>query len=119
MSSKKRKWKFRIRHILEAVTKIQQYVQGMDFIEFCGDSKTVDAVVRNLFILGEATRHIPPEIEEAYPEVPWVEMRAMRNIVAHEYDRVDMGLVWDTIRTDLPPLVASLEAVVEIEGPDE
>ena len=80
--------------------------------EFCTDSKTIDAVVRNLIVIGEASRHIPESIEQRHPEVPWSTMRGIRNVVVHEYFGVDAGIVWETARHDLPPLLPLLENVL-------
>jgi uncharacterized protein with HEPN domain len=113
VSSKKRKWKFRLRHIGEAIQRIEQYTAGISFEQFVSDPKTFDAVVRNLIIIGEAARQIPPEIETAFPDLPWFEMRALRNFLTHEYDRVEVNIIWDTIRNDLPPLVPLLEKVLQ------
>ncbi|MBI4334124.1 MAG: DUF86 domain-containing protein [Chloroflexi bacterium] len=112
MSSKQRKWKFRLRHIVEAISRIEQYTSGMSLDQFAADTRTFDAVVRNLIIIGEAARYIPPETEAAFAYAPWAEMRALRNILAHEYDRVEVETVWDTIRNDLPPLAPLLEQVL-------
>ena len=115
MSSRRRQWKFRLRHIIDAVNKIDQYTEGMTFEQFRSDSKTVDAVVRNLEVIGEASRHIPAWVEEVHPEVPWADMRAMRNVLTHEYERVDLSVVWDTLQSNLPPLVPLLQAILEAE----
>jgi uncharacterized protein with HEPN domain len=112
VSSSKRKWKFRLRHIIEAIGKIEQYTAEISFEKFAADSKTFDAVIRNLTIIGEAARQVPSEIETAFPQVPWAEMRAVRNILTHEYDRVDARIIWDTICNDLPPLVPMLDQVL-------
>jgi uncharacterized protein with HEPN domain len=113
VSSSKRKWKFRLRHIIDAINSVKQYTAGISFEQFVADPKTFDAVVRNLIIVGEAARQIPPEIEAAYPDLPWAEMRALRNFLTHEYDRVEVNIIWDTIRNDLPPLVPALERVLQ------
>ncbi len=117
MSSKKRKWKFRLRHIVEAIQRINQYTAGISFDQFVSDSKTFDAVVRNLIIIGEAARQISPEVEITFPDIPWAEMRALRNFLTHEYDRVEATVIWDTIRNDLPPLVPALENLLR-NAPD-
>ena len=115
MSSSGRMWAFRLRHMIEAVQHIVQYTQGMTFEQFCHDLMIVKAVAYNFVIIGEAARHIPPEVVAAYPKVPWATMRAMRNVVIHEYDHIDLVSVWDTIAQDLPPLVPRLKAVLEAE----
>ena len=71
MPSKRRKWKFRIDHILEASRHIQEFTREMDYEQFRSDIKTIDAVVRNFIIIGEATRHVPDKIEADYPDVAW------------------------------------------------
>ena len=83
----------------------------MDFTAFQNDRKTVDAVVRNLTIIGEAAARVPEKAVRAYPDVPWAEMRAMRNLVVHEYFGVSDRILWDTVRTNLPSLVAPLKAI--------
>jgi uncharacterized protein with HEPN domain len=80
-------WKFRIQNILDAVGAVQKYTQGMEFKTFTEDRRTVDAVVRNLIIIGEAAVCVPEDICLKHPEVPWYDMRGMRNFVVHEYFR--------------------------------
>ena len=118
MSSRPRRWRFRLRHIIDAVEKVQHYVDGMSLEEFLTDPKTCDAVLRNLEIVGEAARLIPAEITVLYSQVPWTDMRAIRNVVAHEYDRVNLPTIWETIHNDLPPLVPLLQQVLESEEED-
>ncbi len=115
MSSRPRRWRFRLRHIIEAVERTQSYLQGMSLEEFLSDSKTADAVLRNLAIIAEASRLVTEEVTARHSQVPWAEMRALRNIVAHEYDRVNLRSIWDTIQQDLPPLVPVLREVLERE----
>ena len=74
-----RNWLFRINDILDAVSAVETYVAGMTYEDFVADRKTVDAVVRNLIIIGEAAVHIPDEICQAHVEIPWQDMKAMRN----------------------------------------
>ena len=118
MSSRPRRWRFRLRHIIEAVERIQIYVEGMSLEEFLTDSKSSDAVLRNLEVIGEAAHLVPEEVTARYTNVPWADMRAIRNIVAHEYDRVNLPTIWETIQNDLPPLVPLLQQVLEQEGED-
>lgn len=84
----------------------------MTYEGFANDRKTVDAVVRNLTIIGEASAHIPEDLADAYPEIQWKEMRAMRNIVVQQYFGVSKRMLWDTIGTDLPPLADSLRRLL-------
>jgi uncharacterized protein with HEPN domain len=105
---RRRQWKFYVDDILEAIARIERYTQGMDLEGFRGSDITVDAVIRNFTIIGEAARQIPPEIEKANADIPWDKMRALRNIVVHQYFGVDAGIIWETLRHDLPPLTSRL-----------
>ena len=107
-----RDWRFRVRDILAAVRAIARYTDGMTFDQFVNDARTMDAVVRNLMTMGESIRWIPEPILEAHPAVPWRTLRGMRNVVVHEYFGVDAAILWETVRGDLPPLEADLEAVL-------
>jgi uncharacterized protein with HEPN domain len=115
MSSRPRKWKFRIRHILEAVAQAQAYVHGMAFDDFQRDPKTVDAVTTRLIVIGEATRNVPEAVQASHPEVPWHKMQGLRNVIVHEYDRIDLRILWNVVHLDLPPLVPLLQAILERE----
>lgn len=110
-----RNWKMRITDILECISRIQRYTQGMGFDEFETDDKTIDSVLRNLEIIGEASRHVPQEIKSQYTDLPWAEMNTMRNIVIHEYHGVNLNIIWQTITNDLPPLVPRLKEILEAE----
>jgi uncharacterized protein with HEPN domain len=98
--------------MLESIQVIQDYTSGMDYDTFIADRRTVDAVIRNLNIIGEAATHVPDEITEQYPEIPWAEMRGMRNIVVHVYFGVNLRIVWDTLQVNLPPLVTLLKRLL-------
>jgi uncharacterized protein with HEPN domain len=108
-----RDWTFRLTDVLDAISAVQKYTITMRFDDFVADRKTVDAVIRNLIIIGEAACHIPDEICQANPDIPWQDMRAMRNFVVHEYFGVSDNVLWDTIQVDLPPLVPFLRALME------
>ena len=107
-----RRWDFRIRDILNAIEKIQGYTEGFDYSRFQADPKTVDAVIRNLEIIGEAAKHIPEDFKEKHLDIPWREMSDMRNLLSHEYFGVNEKLVWNTITTDIPAVISPLEALL-------
>ena len=105
--------KFRIQDILDAVRAVRKYTEGMEFKTFIEDRRTVDAVVRNLIIIGEAAVQVPEDICLKYPEVPWYDMRGMRDFVVHEYFKASDVVIWDTVQVDLPPLPALLKKILE------
>ena len=107
-----RDWRFRVRDILAALHAVARYTDGMTYEAFVADPRTADAVVRNLMTMGESIRWIPEPILDAHPEVPWRLMRAVRNVVVHEYFGIDSRILWETVRGDLPPLVPLLEDVL-------
>jgi uncharacterized protein with HEPN domain len=84
----------------------------MDYETFVRDSKTFKAVLYNLAIIGEAARKTPEEVKDRYPEVPWREMGDMRNVVIHEYFGIDMKILWETLKTELPSLTSSLRNIL-------
>jgi uncharacterized protein with HEPN domain len=106
-------WRHRISDILEATEKIESYVKGMDYDAFAKDGKTVDAVIRNLIVIGEAARNVPEEVVVKHPDVPWRLMGDMRNFAVHEYWGVELREVWETIHKDLPPLYSLLQDLVD------
>ena len=111
--SPERNWRMRVEDILACIEKIKEYTQGMTYDQFCADGKTVDAVIRNLEIIGEAAGFIPLEIQEKHPELAWLEMRGMRNIMAHEYFGVSLPIIWRAIEQDLSPLQDGLNKLLK------
>lgn len=99
-----REWMFRILDIVEAIERIETYTNKMDYAQFLDDRMVQDAVIRNLEIIGEAASHVPEEVRKQHSMVPWSEMKVLRNIVAHEYFRVDEEVIWTTIQADLMPV---------------
>jgi uncharacterized protein with HEPN domain len=108
-----RDWRMRIEDTLEALQRIQAYAGDMGFDAFREDSRTIDAVLRNLEVVGEAARHLPADVTEKHPEIPWQRMRGMRNVLAHEYFGVDLRMIWQTIQQDLPSLRPALEQLLK------
>ncbi len=109
-----RDWKIRISDMLQSIELIRAYTEEMIQSEFEADQKTIDAVLRNLEIIGEAARHVPEAIVNKYPDVPWDEMRAIRNIVIHEYFGVNLNIIWHTTQVNLPSIVDKLEEILRI-----
>ena len=90
-----RNWKMRVEDILDCIDKINRYTAGMDFDVFRADGKTIDAVIRNLEIIGEAASHIPEEIQARYPDLGWFEMRGI-----HHHTRVFWGQLGNYLAYD-------------------
>ncbi|MBI5742388.1 MAG: DUF86 domain-containing protein [Candidatus Niyogibacteria bacterium] len=95
--------------INNSIAKIEEYTDRLTADEFVADQKTIDAVVRNLSIIGEAVNNIPEEIKEQYAEVPWNAVIGMRNKIIHEYFGVDEDILWKTIKEDLPAFRDQIE----------
>ena len=108
-----RSWLNRIRDILNAIDEIQGFTENMTIEDFQADPRTVKAVLYNMAILGEAARNLPSEVEELYPEIPWVDVRGIRNVEIHEYFQVNLEIIWQTIQEDLVPLASSLSKLLE------
>jgi len=100
-----------------AMERISEYIEDLDFVGFERDYKTVDAVIRNFEIIGEATKNIPKEIKAKYPEIPWEEMYLLRNKVTHEYFGVDYEIIWDVATNYLPTNRFQVQRILEIEFP--
>lgn len=103
-------------HIAEAIERIERYTADMDEVAFLQDEMAQDAVIRNLGIIGEASRNIErdyPEFSAAHPELPLSAAYQMRNVVVHGYFKVDLEIVWRTIQNDLTDLYRQVGALIQ------
>lgn len=110
-----------LEHILQAIARIQKYTEDRDEDAFLQGEMVQDAVIRNLEIIGEASRNIErhyPEFATAHPELPLAFAYEMRNALAHGYFKVDLDIVWKTIENDLSPLRAQVQALVQANQND-
>ena len=99
-------------YLLDMLNSARQalgYVKGKTKRSFLGDEECQDAVVRRLEIIGEAARQMPKTARDDIPEIPWEDVIGLRNVVIHQYTGVDMDLIWETLKKDLPRLVEILE----------
>lgn len=102
--------------MIDAINRIEEYTKGMSYEAFVKDRKTVDAVVRNFEIVGEAAKNVPEKIRKEFPNVPWKEMSGMRDKLIHAYFGVKLDVLWKTVNERLPavrPLVE--EALTKVE----
>jgi len=110
-----REYKLYLNDIREAIEKIEQYVEGLDFEQFSNKSIVVDASLKNFIVIGEAAKNIPDEIRAKYPDVPWRAMASFRDLIAHEYFRLNLDTTWSIIQERLPILKVQMIAVLEQE----
>lgn len=96
--------------ILNAAKTALGYTRGKTFDDFQQDTQCQDAVIRRLEIIGEAARRISPEFRGRH-DLPWELMIGMRNFVVHQYDSIDLQIIWDTVLDDLPDLIANIENI--------
>ncbi|MFH0918829.1 MAG: DUF86 domain-containing protein [Fibrobacterota bacterium] len=94
--------------IIEAISRIQEYLESMNYRKFAKETKTQDAVVRNLEIIGEAVKKIPSDFKAAHNEIPWKKMAGLRDVLIHDYFGVNLEVVWAVATENLPPLLDPL-----------
>jgi uncharacterized protein with HEPN domain len=93
--------------------RVQEYIAGLDFQHFKRDHKTVDAVIRNFEIIGEATKNLPNDLKVNYPSIPWEEMYRLRNRISHNYFGVDYEIIWDIATRHLPKNYDDVQTVLK------
>jgi uncharacterized protein with HEPN domain len=105
-----------LQHILEAADRVLRYTKGMGRKEFSADTMVQDAVIRNVEIIGEAANNlleVAPGIGDRYPSITFVQIRGMRNRVAHGYFAVSLSMIWDTVQVDIPELRQQIAKVLD------
>lgn len=97
--------------ILEAIRKIESYTKGLSYADFSKSEMAVDAVVRNLEIVGEAVKGLPAEIKRSYPEEEWKKIAGLRDILIHAYFGIDTKILWDVVINKMPKLKVSASKI--------
>ena len=106
-----------VEEMLDYIEQARAYAQDMTFEQYLADQKTQRAVERCIEVVSEASRHIPDEIKSRHPQIPWVDVAGIGNILRHEYHNVAARIVWETVRVHLPQLLAVVRAIeAELPG---
>ncbi len=110
-----RDYKVYLEDILISVEKITRFVKGISYESFITNEMLLDAVLFNLEVLGEAAKHIPEEIRKRYPTIEWRSISGLRNIIVHQYFRLNLRIIWDTVQNELPTLRRSIADILAQE----
>ena len=105
----KRDWKILFEDIIESIKKIEEYTADLSYDEFEGNNLITDAVVRNIEIIGEASKNIPTEIQQSFIDIPWQKLRGIRNRIVHDYFDVDRTIIWFIVTNELANLKNALQ----------
>lgn len=99
--------------ILEAAGLLAKYTSGLTLGDFAENIEKQDSVARRLEIIGEAVKGLPQDLRDRYPEVPWRDITGARDVLVHEYFRIDIDLAWDMVQKDIPKLAAQVERILD------
>ncbi len=106
-------YKILVEHILESIAWIQKYTENIPEANFVKSTQIQDSVIRRLEIIGEAIGKFPKEIKKQYPDIQWNEISDMRNFLIHEYFGIDIHLVWNTVKNDIPKLEKQMNEIIK------
>jgi len=102
--------------ILESISRIRDYIGSLDIEELKENKLVLDAIMRNLEIIGEAVAQMPEEIKNKYPQIQWRDIKDFRNVVAHHYFSINLQRIWDIIEHKLEPLETKVNEILKREG---
>jgi uncharacterized protein with HEPN domain/predicted nucleotidyltransferase len=107
-----REWRFYIKDMIEFGEKVLDFTAGIDEAAFIDDDLTYYATVHSIQLIGEAARHIPQVVKEAYPDIPWHDIIGTRNRIVHGYDVIDQDVIWKIVQNDIPALLPQLQKLL-------
>ncbi len=107
-----RDFRLYLEDVIESIGKIGRYTAALSFQQFSKDEKAVDAVVRNLEVIGEAVKKIPEEMRQKHAGVDWRKIAGLRDILIHEYFGIDLEIIWDIVQKKLPSLEESVREML-------
>ena len=108
-----REYRFFLEDMRKACDKVIRFTQQITREQFVADDKTFDAVMRDLEIIGEASKHIPPEVRTQHPDIDWHKIAGLRDVVVHEYFGIDVEIIWDIVTCEVPVLLQQLNRILE------
>lgn len=108
---KERTHKIYFEDIITFIKRIESYIQDLNFENFRENQLVIDAVIRNLVLIGEASKNISSEIRKKFSNVPWSEMIGLRNLATHGYFKIDLTIIWDIITKDIPENKQSIQNI--------
>ena len=108
-----REYRLYLSDIREAQRRIREYTDKMTYEEFAQSKITIDAVIRNLEVIGEAAGKLPPEIKDRSPDIEWRKIVAMRNVLTHEYFGVNTQIVWDVVQNKIDQIGEFCQKLME------
>lgn len=104
-------------HILDSILRMEDYLQGSEYEDFIENTLLQAGVIREIEVIGEATKRLSDDIRKKYPDIPWRRMAGMRDKLIHDYMGIDVDAVWETVEKDIPHLKIAIQKVIEQEGP--
>jgi uncharacterized protein with HEPN domain len=104
---------FYLGHVLESIEKIKKFTDGMNKSEFFENDLVIDAVIRNIEIIGEAIKNLPQDFKKKHKDIPWKDISGMRDRIVHFYFGLDLDVIWDTIQVDIPDLEKKIRGLVK------
>jgi uncharacterized protein with HEPN domain len=107
-----RSTKLYLEDISNAIKEVEEFAEGLTFDDFSRNTQVIRAVTMDFIIIGEATKHIPMGVRKKYPQIPWLKIVGMRNILTHEYPEADTAIIWKTIKKRLPELKVVVEEIL-------